>query len=149
MKAPATDGRTRDPDATGLTSEEARRRLRTLGANEIVPSRLRAGLDELRHVLLDPMGLMLLGLAGLYAMLGQRSDALVLLVAYVPVTVVDVALQVRARKALQALKATLRPTAKLLRDGRVVEVPVREIVPGDVIAFEEGQTLPADGTVLQ
>jgi Ca2+-transporting ATPase len=95
------------------------------------------------------MGLMLLGLAALYKILGDRSDSVILLVAWVPVTAVDVILELRASSALKALRAHLSPLAKVLRGGQVREVAIREIVPGDILVFEEGQTLPADGRIVE
>ena len=139
-----------EPDPkVGLTIEEARRRLQVVGPNEISSSRLKSRLAELRELFLDPMGLMLLGLAGLYALLGDFSDSIVLLIAWIPVTAVDVVLNLRASGALKALKAKLSPIAKVLRDGVVRDVFIREIVPGDLLVFEEGQTLPADGRILE
>lgn len=132
----------------GLTSAEAASRHQALGANEIVPSKFESRFSEIQKVLFDPMGLMLLLLAGLYALLGDKSDAIVLLIAYIPVTAVDVFLEVRSQKALAALKATLKLTSKVLRDGQIREIPSREIVVGDILAFEEGQSLPADGHVI-
>jgi Ca2+-transporting ATPase len=135
--------------AKGLSTEEAKRRLRAVGPNEIAASRLVSRLNEIGKILLDPMGLMLLGLAVLYAILGDRTDAVILLVAYVPVTGVDVILELRANAALAALKATLCPLAKVLRDGAIQEIAIRELVPGDILIFEEGQTLPADGALIE
>lgn len=136
-------------NALGLSSAEAERRHREQGPNEIVPSSVASRLHELKDILLDPMGLMLLTLATLYALIGDRTDALILLLAYIPITAVDVVLKIRATQALRALRATLKPTAKVLRDGEVREVPTRALVAGDVIVFEEGQSIPADGRILE
>ena len=133
----------------GLTLAEAARRLEILGPNEISSSRLKSCLTEIRKIFLDPMGLMLIGLAGLYALLGDHTDAVILLIAWIPVTAVDVVLDLRAGSALKALKARLSPIAKVLRDGLVQDITIKDIVPGDLVIFEEGQTLPADGRILQ
>lgn len=133
----------------GLTSEEAKKRLLTYGANEIIPSNFETGFTELKKVLLDPMGLMLLSLAGLHGLIGKGSDALILLAAYIPVTAVDVILELRAQKALREMHSALSISAKVLRDGEVSIVPIRELVIGDILIFEEGQSLPADGVILE
>lgn len=133
----------------GLTTEEANARYRECGANEIVPSHMKSRFAEARKILLDPMGLMLLALAAIYGMIGDRTDSMVLLIAYVPVTVIDVILELRASRALRALKATLQLTAKVYRDGEIREIPIRQVVPDDIILFDEGQTLPADGKVVE
>ncbi|MBF0493142.1 MAG: cation-transporting P-type ATPase [Deltaproteobacteria bacterium] len=133
----------------GLTSHEARKRLEVQGPNEVIPSDFESTFSQLKHALFDPMGLMLLGLSFLYLLIGDRTDAIVLFIAFIPVTAVDVVLELKASKALRALKATLNPKAKVLRDSQITEVPSRELVVGDVLVFEEGQTLPADGKVLE
>lgn len=133
----------------GLTSEEAKKRLLTYGANEIIPSNFETGFREFKKVLLDPMGLMLLSLAGLHGLIGKGSDALILLAAYIPVTAVDVILELRAQKALREMHSALSISAKVLRDGEVSIVPIRELVIGDILIFEEGQSLPADGIILE
>src|SRR5512135_2442424 len=133
----------------GLSSQEARRRLKEFGPNEIAASRLASRWSEFKEIILDPMGLMLLGLAGLYFILCDRPDATVLLVAYVPVTAVDVTLEVKARKALRVLRATIKLTAKVLRDVKIHEILTKHIVAGDVLVFEEGQALPADGRLIE
>lgn len=95
------------------------------------------------------MGLMLLSLGLLYLLVGSKTDAVILFFAYLPVTGVDVLLQVRAHRALKALHSSIVDTAKVIRDGRVQEIPTRDIVVGDLIVFEEGQLFPADGTVIE
>jgi len=132
----------------GLSLAEAKRRLEIVGPNDIASSRLQSQFEEISKLLLDPMGLMLLGLAALYAVLGDRSDAITLLIAWVPVTAVDVVLSLRANTALKALKARLSPFAKVLRAGAILDLPNREIVPGDLVVFEEGQGLSVDGHIL-
>lgn len=139
----------KEKDQIGLTSEEAMRRHLLSGPNEIIPSRLESAFSQLKDVLLDPMGLMLLGLAGLYAILGDTADSIILAVAYIPVTAVDVFLQIRAGRALKALQASLKTTSKVFRDNVVQEIPTKNIVVGDVLVFEEGQALSADGSIIE
>ncbi|NDD91727.1 cation-transporting P-type ATPase, partial [bacterium] len=133
----------------GLTSQEAERRHLAFGANEIVPRRLESRLLELRKALLDPLGLMLLGLALLYYSLGNRSDSFILLLAYIPVVGVDVLLDIKAQRVLKALQSTLQRNARVIRDGVPRLISIRKIVAGDVLVFDEGQTLAADGTILE
>lgn len=95
------------------------------------------------------MGLMLLALACFYAILGNTVDATILIFAFIPITAVDVVLELRSRHALKALGATLKQTAKVYRDGLIQDLAIQKIVPDDIIVFEEGQTLPADGVVIE
>jgi len=133
----------------GLNDLEVKQSRHKHGFNEIVSSKTESLFDELRHVFLDPMGLMLLGLALLYYLIGDTTDAIILLIAYIPVTLVDVFLELRAQKALSALKSTFNPIAKVYRNDQIKEIPIRELVPGDYLIFEEGQSLPADGEIFE
>lgn len=136
-------------DKIGLTSSEAEELRKKFGENQIINTQLESRFAELKKILLDPMGLMLLSLAGLYAILGDTTDAIILLIAYIPVTAVDVILEMRAQRALNALRGSLKPKAKVFRDGKIVELPIQEIVVGDVLVFEEGQSMPADGELIE
>lgn len=131
----------------GLTGPEVELLLKKYGRNEIVPSALGSHLSEVLRFFKDPMGLMLLALALIYFLLGETRDAVIMLIAFVPVSTIDVFLELRAQKALKSLKATFQPTAKVFRAGVLREIPIQEIVPQDWIALEEGQTIPADGVV--
>lgn len=133
----------------GLTKKEVQERLVQFGPNEIFPSALHARLEEIKKIILDPMGLMLLVLALLHALIGDKRDALILLLAFIPVVMVDVFLEIRVQRVLKAMRSTLKPMAKVIRDGKVEEIPVPEIVVGDILVFEEGQTLSADGKVIE
>lgn len=133
----------------GLTTEHAQKLLRIHGRNELVAGSAFTQLKQFLKILSDPMGLMMLGLSALYFLTGDRTDAIIILIAYIPVTAVDVYLELKSEKALKALKSNLQTTAKILRDGVLKDIPVQLIVPGDIIAFEEGQSLPADGKIIE
>lgn len=133
----------------GLTSAEAARRLAQVGRNAIGEPRWTSWVRDLLHLLGDPMGLMLGALALIYWAMGERTEAWVLLGALVPILGVDAALGIRSQRALKALKATLQPIAHVIRDGRVREIAIQEIVPEDLLVLEEGQSLPADGRLLE
>ncbi len=134
---------------SGLSKIEVMNRLREFGPNEIDSDELKNTLTELKNILLDPMGLMLLTLSLLYFLLGDKTDSIILLVAYLPVTGVDVLLELRSSRALKSLRKSLAIKAKVIRDSTVQEVMTRDLVPDDVLVFEEGQTLPADGILLE
>jgi Ca2+-transporting ATPase len=138
-----------DPALTGLTSQEADKRLRVAGLNVVVPPASRIRFGELWRVLSDPMGLMLLALAGVYLSIGATRDGVAMLVAWVPITAVGVLLSVRADRALRALRGEVRSQVRVFRDGKLKMLHSIDLVPGDVIALEAGQTLPADGEVLR
>jgi Ca2+-transporting ATPase len=131
----------------GLSSSEAEARLAEHGPNILVHADRAAWLKELGALLLDPMALMLLAAAGIYMALGERRDAMVMLVALVPVIGVDVFLEARSRSALKKLARSVAPRARVRRDGREIIIDTAELVPGDRLLLVEGDFVHADGVV--
>ena len=136
----------RNLNPKGLTTTEASQRLAEYGENSFDSAKTKnGGLAILKSALADPMGLMLLGLSAIYFLLNHRTDALILLAAYVPITGVDLFLNFRSNRALELLKRSLSQRVHVYRDGNLVTLSSREIVPGDFSAITEGQRLPAYG----
>ena len=90
-------------DSSGLTSTEAAARLATHGPNRLVARDRAAWVKEVVGLVLDPMSVMLVIAAAVYMALGERRDAIVMLIALVPVIGVDVFLEARSRLALKQL----------------------------------------------
>lgn len=133
----------------GLTEAESRLRLKQYGPNELPgPHWARRVLSDLGF-LLDPMGLMLLVLSGVYALMGETHESVILLVAYVPIVGVDAALQYSSKRALEALRRSIQISSVVLRDGIPTSILNRDLVPGDVVVLKEGQVIPADGLILE
>jgi Ca2+-transporting ATPase len=129
----------------GLSHEEARERFRVSGPNELSaaarPSVVRRVLSQVR----EPMALLLVGAAAVDAFaLGQRVDALVILAIVVLNAAITLLEEGRAAGALRALQDLESPTARVMRDGSLVEVPSREVVPGDLVVLSAGDRVPAD-----
>ncbi|HVC32094.1 MAG TPA: cation-transporting P-type ATPase [Chloroflexota bacterium] len=135
---------------SGLTSGEAQRRLSEYGANRIVPEKRRLPLiGWLLHPFTDPM-VVLLVVAGIaYLFLRDFVDAVIVLVALVPIALVSTVLEVRAERTLGRLSQLTAPTAVVWRDGRRVTIPTVEIVPGDLVVLQEGDVVAADGLLVE
>jgi Ca2+-transporting ATPase len=135
--------------APGLTAAKAARLLAEGGPNTFErPDRWRR-VRAVVEALADPMALMLL-IAGLvYFAVGEITDAVILLVALIPVLGVDVVLAARSRRALAALSAAVAPTAHVVRDGETIQVAIETIVPGDALVVGEGEVVHADALVAR
>ncbi|HLU26173.1 MAG TPA: cation-transporting P-type ATPase [Longimicrobiales bacterium] len=135
--------------ADGLTSEEAARRLREFGPNQIQAlkpaSALRILIDQLRSVVV----LLLLVAACVAWLLGDPLDAAAIGAVLVINTLLGFVTELRARRAMEALARMEVPRAPVRRDGRVVEVDASTLVPGDVIEVEAGQSIAADARILE
>jgi len=102
-----------------------------------------------RDVAKEPMFILLIVATLLYFILGERGQGLLMLAAMMLVAAISIFQEVRSSHALKALRQLTAPQATVLRDGRFEELPVEEIVPGDIIRIEEGERVPADGQVIR
>jgi len=135
-------------DRAGLTAAEAASLLALHGPNELTAARRPPLILRLLKPLADPMAVLLVVASVTYALLGDRFDATVTGVALVPIVLVTVILEGRAERALERLKRLTSPTATVIRDGVRATIPSAEVVPGDLLVVQEGDLLPADGTLV-
>jgi Mg2+-importing ATPase len=133
----------------GLTSGEAARRLAQYGPNEPVHVHRFSALRQLLHLFASPLVLILLVAALLSSLLGQRADAGII----VTIVMLGVGLNFwqtfRSNRAAEALNASVMPTATVLRDGQWREIPLRDVVPGDVFRLSAGDLIPADAQLRE
>lgn len=141
---------------TGLSEEEAARRLREFGLNEISEVKkkrlLSRFLGQFTHFLA-----VLLWLAAFLSFLSEHlhpgGGMLTLGLAIVAVIVINAVFtfiqEYRAEKALEALRKLLPFFVKVVREGREKEIPAREVVPGDIVLLAEGDKIPADARLIE
>jgi Ca2+-transporting ATPase len=134
-------------DWTGLTSDEAARRLALAGPNELPRPPRRGPLRLAGGVLAEPMFLLLALAAGIYLAIGDLGEGL-MLAAFAALTVALVVFQqARSERALEALRALGAPVARVLRDGRESRIAAREVVVGDYLLVSEGERVAADAVL--
>ena len=132
----------------GLTGTDAAARLERDGPNDVVPTRDRPWWRRLLDPFKDPMVALLLVAAPTYVALGETTDAIIALVALVPIAAVGWVLEWRAEHTLERLRSVLDPTAVAWRDGRNTVVAARELVRDDVVWLREGDIVPADAVIV-
>jgi Ca2+-transporting ATPase len=140
----------------GLAAAEARRRLAALGPNELPAEPPVPAWRRLVAQLANPLtALLLLATAvSFVAWWIEREsavpfEALTILAIVALNAVLGLVQEARAEQAVAALRAMTTATARVIRDGRPATVPTAELVPGDVIVLEEGDTVPADGRLVE
>src|SRR5437764_3000510 len=142
-----------DSDAKqGLTAAKAQQHLQRYGANALPEP---AATPEWRKFLSQfkgPLTVLLLLAMGVsvFAWLNERDtpipfEALTILAIVLLNGVLGYIQENRAEQAVAALRAMSAPTARVLRDGEEQRIPTEQVVPGDILLIEEGDTLPADG----
>jgi Mg2+-importing ATPase len=137
-----------DSGVEGLTQAEAERRLEVHGPNEIATQRPVGWPVRLLHTLKNPLVILLAVLATVSLATGDVRAATVMTLMIVLGVGLRFMQEARADAAAAALRAMIRVTATALRDGKLREVPLREIVPGDVIVLAAGDMIPADVRLL-
>ena len=129
------------PLSAGLSSTEAAARLNQYGPNQLKPARQRAILLQFLAHFSNPLVLVLLAASGISVLTGDTTGAVIIgLIVLMSVTL-DFVQEYRAGRAAEQLAAQVAVTATVLRDGKPREVPVAELVPGDVAAIYSGGCL--------
>ncbi len=123
-------------------------RLSRHGANLLKPVHEAGPLALLINQFRSPLFLLLLAAMVLSFLLGDRMDALIVFSVVLMSTLLGFAQEYRAANAVAALLSTIMIKATVLRDGINMELPISEIVPGDVVLLSAGDTVPGDGLLL-
>ena len=137
-----------DP-ASGLTPEEAARRLTAHGANELATQQARPWPALLLDQFKDFMIGVLLAAAVVSGVLGEWVDTLVIVVIVVLNAVIGFIQARRADQAIAALRQLAAAQAQVLRGGQPQPVPASQLVPGDIVLLEAGNQIPADLRLLE
>src|SRR5262245_44692903 len=135
--------------AVGLTTAEAARRLRTFGSNEPAPPGRLLILRELARDLANPLVVVLLIASGLAAAFGQFVSAAVTAAMIVLSVTLNFIQSYRSQQAARRLRELVSQTATVTRDGTVQSVPLRNVVPGDLVHLAAGDLVPADARLLE
>ena len=136
------------PSLSGLTSVEATRRLAEYGPNEPAPKRRLSAAVEIGRLFANPLVLILLVASAVSAWLGEDVDAGIIVAIVLLSVIVDFWQSYRSQQAADRLRASVAPTATVLRDGTFKEIPLRQLVPGDVVRLSAGDLVPADARLL-
>lgn len=132
---------------TGLTEQEAEERLKQEGYNEMPSTKERSLFAIAFDVVREPMFL-LLGAGGvIYLFLGDIQEALMLLGFVFVVIGITLYQERKTERALEALRDLSSPRALVIRGGRQMRIPGRDVVRGDVLVLHEGDRVPADATL--
>jgi P-type Ca2+ transporter type 2C len=135
--------------SSGLSNEEAARRLVAHGPNELEAADVIAPWQILLAQFKNVLILILLVAVGLSAVLGHMTEAIVISVIVVFAAVLGFVQEYRAERAIEALRQMAAPNATVVRDGKEDDVPARELVPGDVVLLRAGDRASADARLSE
>ena len=145
----------------GLSSEEAAKRLDQNGKNKLVAAKGKSIIRRFFEQLADPMTIILLVAAAISGGLAAYesiahpgegegfADVIIILIVVIVNAVLGVYQESKAEKAIEALQEMSAATSKVLRDGKVQIIRSEDLVVGDVILLEAGDSVPADARILE
>jgi len=133
----------------GLTGEEARRRLALHGYDTLKPTRRSDAVTLLLSQFKSPIILMLFFATGLSFFLRDPADAFIILTIVLASGLLGFWQERGAASAVEKLLAMVQIQASALRDGSPKEIPVEEIVPGDVVILDAGDIVPGDCLIIE
>ena len=136
-------------EASGLTQDEAVRRLARHGPNRLPEPPARSALQRFLLQFHDPLIYVLVAAAAVTLWLDHRVDAAVILGVVVVNAIIGFVQEGKAERALEAVRAMLASRALVLRDGERHEIDAQTLVPGDIVLLESGSRIPADLRLLR
>lgn len=134
---------------TGLSSEEAKKRLIAHGYNELPSAKPKNIWHIALEVIKEPMFLLLISCGTLYILIGDVREGIILLSTIFIIISITFFQYRKTERALEALKKLSSPRALVIRDGTETRIAGREVVPGDIIIINEGDRIAADAKILQ
>ncbi|HKM00612.1 MAG TPA: cation-transporting P-type ATPase, partial [Sedimentibacter sp.] len=129
---------------TGLSQEEAKKRLSTNGPNALIEKQGKTKVQMFLAQLKDTLIYILFAAAAISIALNEVTDAIIILMVVLINAVIGMVQESKAEAALEALKNLSSPNAMVRRDGKIMEIPAQELVVGDVVILEAGRIIPAD-----
>ena len=142
-------------EESGLTAAEASSRLSQYGPNELEKEEKTPLWKRFFEQMADPMVIMLIVAAVISAVTGmiqgesEWADVIIIMAVVIINSVLGVVQEAKSEQALEALQQMSAAQSKVIRDGKMAHLPSAELVPGDVVLLEAGDSVPADCRVLE
>lgn len=133
----------------GLSTEAAEKKKAEFGLNELVEAKKKPAWLLFLSQFGDFMILVLMVAAVIAGIIGDFTDAIIILVIVILNAIIGFIQEYRAEKAMEALKKLAEPKSNLLRNGETVTLSSAELVPGDIVLLEAGNIVPADMRLIE
>ncbi len=139
-----------DP-SNGLSTEEAQKRLKTYGRNELVEKEKKSLLSIIFGQLKEVMVIILIiaGIVSLFIHEDGITDAAVIFIIVILNTTIGAWQESKAEAAMASLKKLSIPFTRVIRDSKVIEISSKDLVPGDIILIESGNIIPVDARLIE
>ncbi len=137
-----------DPD-NGLSSQEARKRLKSFGRNKLQESKERSIWDLIFSQVNNPVIYLLTAASILAFVFGDIPEGIAILVVLLVNTIIGFWMEFQAQKSMESIRKMDRIEARVNRDGDLKEIDAEEVVPGDLVIVEAGDLVPADARLVE
>lgn len=128
----------------GLVSSEVDSRLEKYGPNELKEAKTKGFFSKIIAQFSDFLVLILIAAAVVSYLVGESKDAIVIMAIVIVNAFLGIYQEGKAEKSLDALKKMSSPNAKVIRNGKLEEIPASQLVPGDLVSLDAGDIIPAD-----
>ncbi|WP_265446509.1 calcium-translocating P-type ATPase, SERCA-type [Acetivibrio straminisolvens] len=133
----------------GLSEKEAEKKYKKYGPNVLAEKKKISPFKILIAQFSDFMVLILLASTLVSAFMGELTEAITIVSIVILNALMGFIQEYRTEKTMEALKGLAAPAAKVVRDGRTVEIPAERVVPGDLVLLETGDRVPADAVLIE
>ncbi len=133
----------------GLSDAEAKKRLETYGLNKLPEAEGISRLKIILHQFTSPLIYILMVAAVVTILLGEYIDTGVIVAVLILNAIIGYFQEYKAETSVRALQSMVVPKAKVMRDGREIEIPSEGLVPGDIVLLASGMRVPADLRLLK
>lgn len=136
-------------DSNGLNTESVQQKQQEFGRNELKAKKKKTAFTIFLQQFLDVMVLVLVVAAVISAFLGEVSDTIVIVIILILNAIIGFVQEFRAEKAMEALQKMSAPATNVLRNGKTEKIESAELVPGDIVLLNAGDTVPADLRLME
>ena len=133
----------------GLSSQQAKDNLTKYDKNALIEGKKKTTLQVFLEQFKDLMVIILIIAAVISAFTGELESTLVIIAVLILNAILGTVQHIKAEKSLESLKSLSSPSAKVLRDGKKIEIDSKDVVPGDIMLLEAGDMVTADGRILE
>ncbi len=133
----------------GLTTSQVTRSRSTYGENKVEDKSKNGLLAAVLGLVKEPMLILLIVASAIYFLTGSQGEGLFMLGAIIVISAISIYQDSKSRNALAELKSLTQPKCRVIRNGAEAEILREEIVIGDYLILEEGNKIPADGSILE
>lgn len=132
----------------GLTSSEAQLKLKEFGYNSLPMPKKKSWIGRLFGIFFEPMMLLILVTALVYFIIGEKTEAIIFLFSIIPIALMEFFQEQRTDQAISVLDKMMVTSCEVYRDGNIITLETRLLVPGDLVYLTAGDKIPADGFLL-